>query len=72
MKAMTHQVQVSDHKTKGTRWYACEVIGRHPAPTDFVKQGFPTDWYDVRLKDGTEFHWCNPICVREKATKAQS
>jgi hypothetical protein len=38
MKAMTHQVQISDHKTKGTRWYACEVIGRHPAPTDFVKQ----------------------------------
>lgn len=65
----THQVQISDRKTKGTRWYACTVIGRHPAPTDFVAQGFPDDWYAVRLTDGTEIQWCNPTCIRAKGSR---
>jgi len=64
-KTFDHQVQVWNHKgSRRTRWYACQIVGRHPAPHDFVAQGFPEDWYDVRLTDGTVITWCNPECVR--------
>ena len=36
----THEVQVWNHKGSWrTRWYACEVIGRHPAPSSWLSAG---------------------------------
>lgn len=36
----THEVQVWNHKGSWrTRCYACEVIGRHPAPGSFADAG---------------------------------
>lgn len=68
-RTFDHQVQVWNHKgSHRTRWYACQVIGRHPAPHDFAAQGFPEDWYDVRMKDGTVITWCNPECVLVKTS----
>ena len=63
----THEVQVWNHKGSWrTRWYACEVIGCHPAPRSFADAGFSDDWPIVRLRDGTVFDGCNPECVRAK------
>ena len=63
----THEVQVWNHKgTRRTRWYACDVIGRRVAPRSWLEAGLTTDWYDVRLRDGTVYQDCNPECVRAK------
>ncbi len=63
----THEVQVWNHKGAWrTRWYACEVIGRHPAPGSFAAAGLTGDWLDVRLADGSVYEHCNPECVRAK------
>lgn len=64
----THEVQVWNHKRSWrTRWYACAVIGRHPAPRPFVVAGHAGEWLDVRLRDGTVYEHCNPECVRAKS-----
>jgi len=66
----THEVQVWNHKgSQRTRWYACEVIGHHPAPRSFADAGLTRDWLDVRLPDGTVFESCNPECVRARAAR---
>ncbi len=66
----THEVQVWNHKGSWrTRWYACEVIGRHPAPTSFVDGGLVEDWYDVRVRDGSVYEWCNPECIRVRTAR---
>lgn len=63
----THEVQVWNHKgSQRTRWYACEVIGRQPAPRSFADAGLTGDWPIVRLRDGTVFDGCNPECVRAR------
>ena len=63
----THRVEVWNHKgSRRTRWYACEVIGRRAPSPSFVAAGLTTDWYDVRLADGTVYEHCNPECVRAK------
>jgi len=64
----THEVQVWNHKGSWrTRWYACAVIGRHPAPRSFVVAGHAGEWLDVRLRDGSVYEQCNPECVRPKS-----
>jgi hypothetical protein len=64
----THEVQVWNHRQSSrTRWYACEVVGRLPAPSSFATAGLTADWPVVRLTDGTVFEGCNPECVRQKA-----
>ena len=64
----THEVQVWNHReSRRTRWYACEVIGSHPAPRSFADAGQTADWPVVRLRDGTVFECCNPECVRAKS-----
>lgn len=64
----THEVQAWNHKGSWrTRWHACEVIGRHPAPHSWLAAGLPTEWFDCRLRDGTVYHDCNPECVRAKS-----
>ena len=63
----THEVQVWNHReSRRTRWYACEVIGRHPAPSSWLAAGLTADWPIVRMRDGTVFDGCNPECVRAK------
>lgn len=64
----THEVQVWNHNgSRRTRWYACEVIGCHPAPRSFAANGNAAEWPIVRLRDGTVFDGCNPECVRAKS-----
>ena len=64
----THEVQVWNHKGSWrTRWYACEVVGHHPAPRSFVDAGHAGEWLDVRLADGSLCDHCNPECVRAKS-----
>ena len=61
----THEVQVWNHKGSWrTRWYACQVIGTHPAPESHVRAGCADPWPDVRLRDGAVYEFCNPECVR--------
>jgi len=63
----THEVQVWNHQgSRRTRWYACEVIGRHPAPRSFAEAGRTGEWVDVRLSDGSVYEFCNPECVRAR------
>ena len=64
----THEVQVWNHKgSLTTRWYACEVIGRHPAPESFANAGATGDWYDVRLADGSVYQVLQPrVLAREE------
>ena len=62
------KVQIFNHNgSNRTRWYSAEVIGRRPASPSFIAAGLTTDWYDVRLADGTVFECCNPECVRGAA-----
>lgn len=62
------KVQVWNHNGNGrTTWRACEILGRVAAPRSFVESGKPSDWYNVRTRDGVEYLNCNPECVRVEA-----